>query len=269
MSDDRRHDNSRAPDASRALAALGRLPRAEASPSARARARAAFVHGAEVRRLPERARPVRRWATGLAAAAVAAWAIFWYGTSPVMDWVALDVVEPAGVSVESRDPLGPGARLVAGPAATSAGSELEVQLGDRLRFRMMPGTVLDLPRPPGRWFDRDRDLTLAAGEIFGTTGGRELGFELALATLELEARLTGTTFAVFRTDSTSCVCLWNGGVTVTPKVGPDEPIVLEEQTRVWIYKDGRSPEVGPLNDMEIMKLQMTRDMGLAPAGEED
>ncbi|MBC8426789.1 FecR domain-containing protein [bacterium] len=266
MNDDRRHDDPRTPDrdAARALAALARVPRARPSASAREHARAAFLHGTEVRRLPDRrARSGRRWSGVLVAALAATLAVVWFGSAPEMDWVVTDVVAPEGVTVSAAGDLAPGARVEAGAVATAAGSELELQLGDRLRFRLLPGTSIELPRAPGRWFGDDRRLDLASGEIYGTTGDNALGFDLAFATEELEARLTGTTFAVFRTDSTSCVCLWEGGILVTPLVGPDAPIALDEQQRVWIFKDGSAPEVSPLDAMEIMKLQMTRDAGLA------
>jgi ferric-dicitrate binding protein FerR (iron transport regulator) len=130
---------------------------------------------------------------------------------------------------------------------------------------MIPGTALELPRPPGRWFGRDRELTLTAGEIYGTSGGRTLDFDLTFATGELQAQLTGTTFAVFRTDTASCVCLWEGGIAVTPLVGPAETIDLEVKRRVWVFKDGRAPAILPLSDMEVMKLQMIHEAGLAEA----
>ncbi len=263
MNDDRRHDDPRTPDrdANRALAALARVPRARPPADARAQARAAFLHGTEVRRLPDR-RAGRRWSGVLVAALAATLAVVWFGSTPEMDWVVTDVVAPEGVTVSAAADLAPGARVQAGAVATAAGSELELQLGDRLRFRLLPGTSIELPRAPGRWFGDDRRLTLSGGEIYGTTGDNALGFDLAFATEELEARLTGTTFAVFRTDSTSCVCLWEGGILVTPLVGDDTPIALDEQQRVWIFKDGSAPELSPLDAMETMKLQMTSDAGL-------
>ncbi len=174
-------------------------------------------------------------------------------------------MNPDGVTAVTADTMESGSQLAAGLVATGPESELEVQLGDQLRFRLVPGTSLSLPKPPGRWFGRDRRLTLTAGEIYGTSGGRNLDFGLLFTTEELQASLTGTTFAVFRTDSASCVCLWQGGIAVTPVIGAATPIILQPEQRVWIYKDGRPPELKPLSDMERMKLQMIHDAGLAPA----
>lgn len=271
MNDDRRHNNQPSEDAARALDALVRLPGAKPSDEARAQARAAFLSGGDagsgdISVVTPWKTSRRGWLSLAAAAVLAIVVVGWFGSTPTEDWVVLDVVNPSGVTVaEGSSAVGDhvsGGRLVTGPE-----SELEVQLGDQLRFRMIAGTTLDLPRPPGRWFGRDRRLELAAGEIYGTSGGGKLDFNLVFGTGELEARLTGTTFAVFRTVEASCVCLWEGGIAVAPLVGNDAPVILDEKQRVWIYKDGREPEILPLSDMETMKLQMVHDMGLAPSGD--
>jgi ferric-dicitrate binding protein FerR (iron transport regulator) len=269
MNDDRRHDDNLPPgeDGALALKALVRLPGAKAPEAARAQARAAFLWGgdsapAEVRTIEPRRSSRRRWLGLMMAAVLGVLAVVWFGSLPTEEWVVLDVVKPDGVVV-SQGALDVGTRLSGGRVATGPESELEVQLGDQVRFRMTPGTELQLPRPPGRWFSRGRRLDLNAGEIYGTSGGHKLDFELVFATGELEAQLTGTTFAVFRTDEASCVCLWEGGISVMPLVGDETPITLAEKQRVWIFKDGRAPEILPLSDMETMKLQMIHDAGLA------
>jgi len=275
MNDDRRHD-PRQPserDLALVLAALARLPRAAAAAQARERARMVFVHGDGVQkpvveRRERRERPRRRWTSLLLAAALGVLAVVWFGITPDQEWVVLDIVNPDGVTSKSAV-MATGSPLATGLVATGPESELEVQLGDQLRFRMVPGTSVDLPRPPGRWFGRDRRLTLTTGEIYGTSGGQKLAFGMIFATEELEATLTGTTFAVFRTDTASCVCLWKGGIAVSPLVGPTTPIVLQPEQRVWIYKDGRQPELLPLSGMEQMKLQMIHDAGLAPSADSD
>ena len=277
MSDDRQNN-----DSGRALAVLARLPRSVAPDSARESARMAFLHGSVIEPFdqasskkseqPPSASPgksSRRWVNLLMAAALGVLAVFWFGSQPVQDWVVLDIKTPAGITLPDGQTLAVGSHLESGLLATGPESELEVQLGDKLRFRMLPGTSLTLPKPPGRWFNRNRRLPLTSGEIYGTSGGQQLGFELVFATDELEARLTGTTFAVFRIDVASCVCLWSGGIAVTPLVGEFDVVNLEELNRVWIYKDGREPEIKPLDAMETMKLQMTHDGGLADPPEDE
>ena len=264
MSDDRKNQRGQVPgsDEGRAIAVLRRLPRAQASAEARSRARAAFLAPA----LGEGARTRRRslaFVLPAAALLAAALALFMIGTAPTAQWVVLDVVGPAGVTTPAGGTVVIGTRLKSGTVATADGSELELQLGDRLRFRMMPGTSVSLPSAPGRWFNRDRELQLTSGELYGTTAGQKLGFPLRLVTDELSATLTGTTFAVFRTPEASCVCLWEGGITVVPSAGADASVVLLPHQRVWVFRDARAPEVLPLSDMETMKLQMTQDAGLA------
>ena len=259
MSDDRSQPWSA--EEQRALSALRRLPRAEASTKARARTRAAFLAVD-----PTVARPRRRnrWVALLAAAMLGALAVVMVGRQPTAEWVVLDVVDPAQVTAPGG-PLAVGDVVTAGSLATATGAELELQLGDQLRLRLRPESALDLPAAPGRWFDRTRRLDLQAGEIYGTTGGQSLSFDLTFATGELQAGLTGTTFAVFRTDTTSCVCLWEGGIRVQPVAGG--PVVdLEPGQRIWVYKDGRPAEVLPLSDMETMKLQMMQEAGVADVG---
>jgi ferric-dicitrate binding protein FerR (iron transport regulator) len=247
------------------MAALRRLPMATASAQAKELARAAFLAGAvsegDLTEGRDERRGRSRWATLLLAAALGILAVFLYGWQPEASWVVLDTVEEGGITVDGK-PLAVGDSFTGGDIVVAAGSELELQLGEDLRVRLLSGTSLELPQGPGRWFGRSRKLELQRGEIFGTSGSGELGFDLAFVTGELSARLTGTTFAVFRTDEASCVCLWVGGIDVTA-LGTGEVITLEPQSRVWIYRDGRAPEVMPLSDMETMKLQMIDEAGLA------
>ncbi len=256
MNDDRTHDGF-GPDETQALQALRRLPRSAADQDARARARAAFLDGTEVLRMPEGGSAFGRvWAGFFAAAAAAVLALMFVGMQPVAEWRVLDTA--GGAPFES------GMTIDHGFVTTGEGQEVELQLGELLRFRMMPGTEVELPPPPRRWFASFQRLTVNAGEIFGTTGGHKSDLPFAFTTGELEALLTGTTFAVFRTDDASCVCLWEGGILVDPLVGDAPDVTLEPGQRVWVYRDGRAPEVLPLTDMERMKLGMMEDAGLAP-----
>ena len=244
------------------MATLRRLPPAVASPEARERTRLAFMAGAVQDEAPPKRVEKRRsrWATMLMAAALGVLAVALYGWQSADQWVVLDAVEAGGITVEGQT-VAVGESFGSGSVVVAAGSELELQLGSSPRVRLLEGTELELPSGPGRWFGIDRTLKLASGEIYGTSGGQKLSFDLAFVTDELSARMTGTTFAVFRTDEASCVCLWVGGIDVT-SAASGEVVSLEPLSRIWIYRDGRAPEVLPLSDMETMKLQMTNDAGL-------
>jgi ferric-dicitrate binding protein FerR (iron transport regulator) len=256
------------PAEQKALAALASLPRPRPSAAAREKARAAFLGqdrpGAEVSAPPEPTRRSRRWlAIPLAAALVAVMLVAgWYGLQPRSQWFVTDVVSPAGIVAEAPA-LATGAEVEAGLVITGAESELELQLGQELRFRMLPSSQIQLPAPPARWFGQPRTLRLEQGEIYGTTGGQELSFLLQFETLEVTAQLAGTTFAVFRTDEGSCVCLWTGGIVVTPR-DSGQAVALEPETKFYVYTDGRPNEVQPIDDMERMKLSMMHEGGIIP-----
>lgn len=262
------------PEELRALEALASLPRPQPTVVARERARAAFL--AEAPTAGEQPaggepsgpqRPPRRSRSWLALplAAVLGGACLlaaWYGLQSDTEWLVTDVVAPAGI--ETATPaLAQGSEVQAGTLTTGAESELELQLGQELRFRMLPGSQIELPAPPGRWFARTRTLRLEKGEIYGTTGGQELSFPLQFETLEVTAQLTGTTFAVFRTAEGTCVCLWTGRVEVTPR-DTGQAMSLAPETKFYVYNDGRPSEVQPIDDMERMKLSMMHDGGIIP-----
>lgn len=254
-------------DEQAALGALKQLPHPKAASEVRERARAAFLRGeaspgtsamasTEPRRRSPRLLPLAL----TAAIAAIVIAVFSYGNQPAHDWFVTDIVEPAGVQTGETTPGG-GIRLTAGLVSTGETSELEVQLGSQVRFRMLPGTTIDLPRPPGRWFGKSRTIRLSAGEIYGTTGEQPLAFDLQVETSEAMAQIFGTTFAVLKLDIGTCVCLWTGGVMVMPKDG-DDGIRLPDEMKYYVYNDGRPNEMMPIEPMERMKLSMTHDAGL-------
>jgi hypothetical protein len=194
------------------------------------------------------------WATFMAAAMFVMVAFLLVGSKSSEHWVVTDADEGSPYAV--------GERLVPGVLTVALGEELEVQLGDRLRIRLPAGATVELPRPPGRWIDQVRGLTVTSVEIDGTTGGRPLGFPLTVVSDEVKARVRNATFAVLRNDEVSCVCLWEGGITAVPLVGTQQDVELRPQQRVWVYRDGREPAVMPLDPVEVMKLKMMSNAGI-------
>ncbi len=281
-------------DERQALVALRTMPRPRASDAARQRALAAFLgdvtadvdkardSGASAtdRELPRQdlsrqelpriePRPDaggRRW-QGWALAATVVLAIlagFWYGGQPRYDWVVTDVVEADGIvaeGIEAAGDLGRGATVASGRISAGPTSELELQLGDQLRFRLLPGTSIELPPAPRRWLPGTQTIVVHTGEIYGTTGGQVLEVPLHITAQQAEARLMGTTFAVFQNDDGTCVCLWQGCITVFPRDG-GESVMMEDEKKFYVFTDGSTSGLVPLDGMERMKLQMMADGGI-------
>lgn len=242
---------------------LREAPGEQASPEARERAREAFLTGeGEPLALRPRLSVYQRWGGPLAAAAILVLVLIGYGLQPDQHWRVTDVKNPDGVTgIEGGAELG--ATFASGHVITAADAEVELQLGDDLQIRLIPDTDVELPAGPGRWFGSARTLRLLAGEIYGTSGGEELGWRLTLAGRDAEALLTGTTFAVFLLEEATCFCLFEGGLEVRVSA-TGERLDLPVGQRIWVYPDGRT-EIRPLGAMETMKLEMARDRGIRPA----
>lgn len=250
MSGEHRDVDQRALDALRGIRVLPRP-----SEAARTRTRSAFV-GEPAR--PRTPRPRRSWSPAWAAAAVvAALAVGWFGSLPREPWTVRAVSGSSTVALDGVErSLRPGRSVGAGRFEIGDSTEVELAYGDLL-LRLRPGTVADLPAPPGRWFSRTRTLELSAGEAYGSSGAHEVGFDLRLRTPEAQARMTGTTFAVLRSEGTTCFCLYRGGLEVTPRGAA--PFVLPVQRRVFVHSDGRAPTIEELEFGEAMKLRMVDD----------
>lgn len=271
MSDERQY-RGKGGDERRALEALEQTPRTEAPPDVRARALRAFVTGVPAETGSGTPRTESRPGSGAgprrlplavfggAAALAALLAVYVVGHQPRAAWMVTEVVEGPGVRIAAGEPE-PGEEVFAGTMATGDSSEFEIQLGDLLRLRLLPGSAIELPPSPGRWFGRERTLHLTAGEVFGTTGGRPLDFTLRVETPEAAVTLTGTTFAVLRDDDVTCICLFEGSLHVEPKTGAD-PVPFAPGHRMLVYRDGRAPQIDPLPARERMKLGMMRDAGI-------
>jgi ferric-dicitrate binding protein FerR (iron transport regulator) len=246
---------------SRALEALSRLEMPRSSPVAREAAREAFLASSQASRSARPTSRRLRW-FAVAAAVVGVAAVAVYGSLSTGTWTVTDVLEASRIEGPTIT-LEKGSSLSGGTVSTGEGAELELQLEQALRLRLLNHTRVDLPTAPGRWWAKSRTLKLTAGELYGTTGGRPLGFSLTIETPEATAELTGTTFAVFRTEEATCVCLYKGSIQVTPRrEGP--AVRVPPERRVFVYRDGRSPSVEPLTDMERAKLEMTAQGGLLP-----
>ena len=192
-----------------------------------------------------------------AALAIAIFGIWQFGSGPSALWHVTDVVEADGVS---GAPSG-GFILESTRIATGPQTELELQLGDQFRFRMLPGSTIELPDPPRRFRPDELIITLDSGEIYGIAEGLDAPVRVVARNSGTQVR--GTTFAVFQTPDASCTCLWKGSVEITNRISA-ETVTLEPGRRFYVHDDGSVSGPQPLDQMETMKLQMMHDGGLLP-----
>lgn len=253
-------------DAAKALAALRASPPPRASAEARARTRAAFV-ATSARMQPAATQRSRRRYVALAMAAVVVLAVVggWlWGLQPRYQWRITDVVAPTGIAAGTSD-LRAGVVMAGGVISTGPGSEIELQLGEELRFRLLPNSEMTLPEPPSRWFSNEVTITVRAGHLYGTTHSA-LDLPLRVIGREAEAVVHGTTFAVLMEPTFTCVCLWEGTVQVQSRTSSTiAPFALPAGRKVMVYPDGSISELLPLEPPEQMKLQMMQDAGILPA----
>jgi len=272
MNDKKKPDSGHAAQETQALEAVRRMRPPVLPEEVRQRAARAFLTGESN---PAGAAPISSQAPKAASGSGFAWiprialpiaavlalaGTYVLGSRPADHWTVTDVVALHGVSL-ARGCDNPGETIYAGRLAVSDSSEFEVQLGRELKLRLLGGTTLNLPAGPGHLFGKTRTLQLLGGEVYGTTAGSPLGFTLRLTTPEAVGVLTGTTFAVIRTEDATCFCLYEGSLDITPLTGAP-PVELPVGKRVFLYRDGRPAVVEPLPPRETMKLTMIHDSGI-------
>ncbi|GJM44436.1 MAG: hypothetical protein DHS20C21_12780 [Gemmatimonadota bacterium] len=249
------------PDETFAERWVGAAPERAPSAEARERARAAFLTGDPAGIVPSSARgPVRRrrtaW-TWIAAAAAAAALTLW-GTTPSEQWTITTVQGTAHLDGQVVHVDG---RAGSGNARTTSDSWFETSLGERLLVRVAPGSRVDLPAGPGRWFAGQRTLRVEEGEVFASTGNESLGFPLQIETPEATTTIVGTTFAVRRNELGTCVCLLDGQVDLKGAHG--EEVSVPTGRRIQIFSDGAEPMVEDLTAAESAMLLGLRERRVA------
>jgi hypothetical protein len=200
----------------------------------------------------------RIWPWLIPLAAAAAITVYVLGTREVAPWVAMRVPDPSA-SLSSGTAVQVGDHVTSGPLSTGE-TEMDLALSDRFRLQLAPNTLIELGDPPGRWFGNTLHLKVERGEIRGTTGPDGLGFTVAVETDEADITVTGTTFAVIRDDTGTCVCLYHGGIMVGAKSSQDGWFPVPDEHRYMVHRDGTT-KLEPITDMERAKLGMIHDQG--------
>lgn len=237
--------NDGTPEDDRLTPLVGVAPEVAPSNEARERSRAAFLTGDAEGVAPEmlatKPEPLSRWtwrgpALGLAAAVAG---LVWYGFQPAHEWQTLDLSATTAAEHVSTE-----------AGKTFASGELVLALGDELVVKLAPGSQICLPKSPGRWFDKSREIRVTEGAVFCSSGGDELDFDLTVSTADASTRITGTTFAVLRNEHGTCVCLYEGSVEVS-QFARDEMVKVPAGKRVQVYEDGSFPRVEELGPEEV------------------
>ncbi len=253
MNDGNRHDLT---DAQRlARDAVRSLQRPAADADFRARLKREFVSGslasdAEDERngagpaFRRRAfRPWMAWAPA-AVAAVVLLMVFRFNSMPGP--VVTRVVGEGTVVVDGRS--FPAADRDAYADLVSPGSHVEVTGDARvdilypgaLILRVLPGSDLDLPGRPGRWFGRHLAGGLEIGEVSVLTWPGFQGNHLAIETPDGQAVISGTVANVFVNQDLTCICLLHGHLDV---VAPDKDLGEVEAGMRWVlHRNGSAPE---------------------------
>lgn len=184
----------------------------------------------------------------------------WLLARPTEMWTVLEVSD---ASRDDGQPIDEGDRFLFATVVTSAIGSADVQLGRTLRIAASPGTRMDLPPGPGRRLGRTRLLRIEDGEIYVTTAGRPLDFDLVVASPETRTHVRGATFAIRCNELGTCVSVWDGRIE-TESADEGFAAMVPVGSRVQFFAAGLPPETAPLRDEERERLKALRDGGLAP-----
>jgi len=234
------------PEERHARDAVRALPPAPATPDAdfRARLRAGFVAGtldststrsaqapaARVLRGPWFARPAA-WAPVAAAAAIAI--VLAVGArGPDWEVSAVDGVGEVRIDgvARSGDALTRAIRR-GGRVQLDDGVTLDLVAAGEVAVHFAEGSDVQMTAAPARWFDRRAELRVEQGEVYVSTGREFGGARLAVITPEARAEVLGTSFAVMRFGTGTCVCVLEGRVRVGSMFDSTSAEVVQGQRR--------------------------------------
>lgn len=244
------------PSQQRAKDALAGLSRPEADPAFRARLKEGFVRGELHSRTPiATVRPwVLRVALPLAAAAALilmlnvlnrgpAWSLVEGEGSAVIDGVTVSLSQPD--QVESL--LHGGSRVEIAPDSHAVFKQRGILMAE-----LEGGSVVSLPRSPGRWFNRRVEGTIEKGNVGWITGSRFSGAHLVLNTPESIIEVVGTCFRLMCTDEGTCLCVLHGVVRAERRNGKTD--MISGGHRKTMFADGSKSDLGEILDSSRTEL---------------
>lgn len=91
---------------------------------------------------------------------------------------------------------------------------LDLVAPGQVAVHLAAGSHVQLSGSPNRWIARRSEIRVLQGEVYVSTGRAFRGATLAVVTPEARAEVLGTSFAVMRFASGTCVCVMEGRVRV-------------------------------------------------------
>jgi len=167
--------------------------------------------------------------------------------------------EVDGVSISLQETAALERAIAAGGRVIlPSGGSLRIAAPGLMTVEITPSTEAMLSRPPARWLGRIASAELANGEIRVSTGSRFHGSRLMVRTPEAAVEVTGTTLAVIREPTGTCVCVMEG--TVRVGAHGKEMMPVSAGRRRYLFRDGRPPEQAEMRPIERVKLgEMVRE----------
>jgi ferric-dicitrate binding protein FerR (iron transport regulator) len=123
---------------------------------------------------------------------------------------------------------------------------------------ILPGTEVQMPAPPPRWFARRTAGRVERGEIRVMTGPRFHGARFSITTPQAQVEITGTTLAVICEPAVTCVCVYEGAVEVRGLAPADAGAMVPAGQRRTLFADGRATEQAEMRPNERVALDRMR-----------
>jgi ferric-dicitrate binding protein FerR (iron transport regulator) len=203
-------------------------------------------------------RPRGMWDSLLVPAAAAVLVVVGLLLNRGPGWQVLDVTGAGSAEVNGRAIALSAREVVARAIRDGArvhlppGASMTVTAPGRLAVEITAETDAELSAPPARWLGRIASAHVAQGEIRITTGDLFHGARLDVTTPEARVEVRGTTLAVIREPTGTCVCVMDGVVRVGAH---GQPMVdVPAGRRRYVFHDGRPPEQAEMRPIERVKL---------------
>jgi ferric-dicitrate binding protein FerR (iron transport regulator) len=174
-----------------------------------------------------------------------------WAAQPRYEWRITRIIEPSDVLAAPGE-IKPGAVQHGGLLRTGGAGEIEVALGNGLRVRLLPDSVVRIPRPPQRWISGEILITVEAGVLLGATGDRPLDLPLRVVTDRADIEISGATFVIAAKKNETRVAVGEGAVMVFPRQG--KRLSLAAQYQVVVDAEGSAGEALPLEPADLARL---------------